>query len=833
MKLLSDLIHLRQCYLTRHAECRFPLIPLADGGEGMGFVEECVFRQGFLTLRGWTLAHRMSVEVDGQLQPVSRCIQRGDVAAELGARMVETHNQHGRVGFEVTVQWSGGPVRLMVEDMPDITPWPLPLPTESMILAARRQTRAAFRRDFVRAAVPGVKYLLSGRKPVHRERLRTIFRLGVRHETSLLLDTEFLAPPSARTAELPAITIILPVYNAFDLLTEAVERVDHHTDVPWHLVLIEDASTDPRVLPWLNAWASQRSDRVTLLVNDCNLGFIGSVNRGLRLSAERGGPVVLLNSDAFVPQGWASRLLGPILASDNVASVTPMSNDATIMSVPWIAGRVALNPGNADQIDATARNLSTQSQALIPTGIGFCMAMSRAALNLVPELDPAFGRGYGEEVDWCRKTAAAGMTHVGIGNLFIEHRGGESFGSATKAKAVDGAARIINRRYPEFEGEVRRFIAADPLLTARLCLALAYAGAAEPDPLHVYVGHSLGGGAEHWLAARIDERIKQNRRSVVIRVGGARRFRIELHAEDGMLAGETDAIEVVRNLIQRIPHRHIIYSCGVGDERPWELPDLLCDLAAGSGSVLDIMFHDYFPISPSFNLLNADGSYTGVPPPSSTDAAHQILVDSIHVSLRSWRERWGRAVRRADRLVVFSTNNAGIVEAAWPDVEGKIACEPHKVLTDVPVMQALRDRPGVIGILGAIGRVKGAQVISDLAYHLEAQADAPQLLIIGEFDHSFSLPPAVHVTGRYEPGHLPGILSSSRVTAWLMPSVWPETFSFTTHEMLATGLPVMAFDLGAQGEAVRRAANGHIVTPDPATIYQCYQRLSGKNCADR
>jgi len=40
------------------------------------------------------------------------------------------------------------------------------------------------------------------------------------------------------------------------------------------------------------------------------------------------------------------------------------------------------------------------------------------------------------------------------------------------------------------------------------------------------------------------------------------------------------------------------------------------------------------------------------------------------------------------------------------------------------------------------------------------------------------------------------------ITCWLIPSIWPETFSFTTHECLATGLPVWAFDLGAQGDSV-------------------------------
>ncbi len=252
-----------------------------------------------------------------------------------------------------------------------------------MVRAVRRRTRAAFRRDILRAAPTGLKYILGGRKPVHRERLRKILRLGEERETSLLLDARFLTRPSDEAANLPATTIVLAVYNAFDLLIEAVTRVDRNTHLPWHLVVIDDASPDPRVRPWLTDWAAQRSDRVTMLVNDRNLGFIGSVNRGLEIARNRSGPVVLLNSDAFVPARWASRLLAPIIANDQVASVTPMSNDATILSVPWIAGRVTLEPGEADLIDDVASDLSPWAQAVIPTGVGFCMAMSRSALELV------------------------------------------------------------------------------------------------------------------------------------------------------------------------------------------------------------------------------------------------------------------------------------------------------------------------------------------------------------------------------------------------------------------------------------------------------------------
>ena len=48
---------------------------------------------------------------------------------------------------------------------------------------------------------------------------------------------------------------------------------------------------------------------------------------------------------------------------------------------------------------------------------------------------------------------------------------------------------------------------------------------------------------------------------------------------------------------------------------------------------------------------------------------------------------------------------------------------------------------------------------------------------------------------------------------WLIPSIWPETFSYAVHEALATGLPVFVFDLGAQAHAAAAAENGHLLAP--------------------
>ena len=78
------------------------------------------------------------------------------------------------------------------------------------------------------------------------------------------------------------ITIVLPVHGGHDLLDPVISRVAGNTDLPWHLVIIDDASPDPRIGPLLAAWRDRLGrDRVTLLTNPANLGFVGSANRGL------------------------------------------------------------------------------------------------------------------------------------------------------------------------------------------------------------------------------------------------------------------------------------------------------------------------------------------------------------------------------------------------------------------------------------------------------------------------------------------------------------------------------------------------------------------------
>ena len=64
----------------------------------------------------------------------------------------------------------------------------------------------------------------------------------------------------------------------------------------------------------------------------------------------------------------------------------------------------------------------------LPTGVGFCMALNRNVLKKIGFLDEqTFGKGYGEENDWCMRAYKAGYKNVLIPNLFVYHKHGMSF----------------------------------------------------------------------------------------------------------------------------------------------------------------------------------------------------------------------------------------------------------------------------------------------------------------------------------------------------------------------------------------------------------------------
>lgn len=270
--------------------------------------------------------------------------------------------------------------------------------------------------------------------------------------------------------------IIVPVFNALEQLEACLESIARTVPDDAQVLLIDDASTVSGVRPLLQSWVGEAKTCRRLLVHEQNRGFVATANHGMRLAET---DVVLLNSDTEVTSGWLERL-SQCLASDiTIATATPWSNNGEIVSIPDFCSPNPV-PKDADTIAAVIAACGHPVYPEMPTAVGFCMAISLSAINKIGLFDEAtFGRGYGEENDFCQRAEQAGLRNVLCDDAYVIHHGGSSFGPLGLKPDENSMQRLLNK-HPDYQRKVADFIQTDPLAPRRqeilACLQRAGAG---------------------------------------------------------------------------------------------------------------------------------------------------------------------------------------------------------------------------------------------------------------------------------------------------------------------------------------------------------------------
>ena len=264
-------------------------------------------------------------------------------------------------------------------------------------------------------------------------------------------------------------SVIVPVYNAAAdvgaCLASVAATVPHGSEV----LIIDDASPDPAVRRLLGAWAERKLSGWRFLHNLENRGFVGTANCGMRATA---GDVVLLNSDTLVAPGWLQGLQRCLESDPAIATATPWTNNGEIASLPAFCQKNPVPP-DLDAVAAAVRAAGPPTYPELPTAVGFCMAISRRAIERVGVFDEdLFGRGYGEENDFSMRAVAAGMRNVLCDDAYVAHRGGRSFGPLGLEPDGSSMRRLLSR-HPDYLARVEAFIRDDPLAVRRSAVTAA------------------------------------------------------------------------------------------------------------------------------------------------------------------------------------------------------------------------------------------------------------------------------------------------------------------------------------------------------------------------
>ena len=267
------------------------------------------------------------------------------------------------------------------------------------------------------------------------------------------------------------IDMIIPVYNAYKDFKKCIESVlstDNH--INYNIIIIDDKSTEWRIRSYLR-YIGSSVDNINIINNSVNMGFIRSVNKAA-LSSKR--DLIILNSDTIVTNHWLDEIFNCAYSNEMIATVTPLSNNATICSVPHPNKYNRISDGLtmqefADLVLKAGRDLEMDCIQL-PTGIGFCLFVKRKVIDNIGLFDEIYGQGYNEENDFCMRAYEKGYKHACCVKAFVYHKGNASF----KEKQLileEKNRKILIDRYPRYAELVEDFCVHNPLenLQKRIC----------------------------------------------------------------------------------------------------------------------------------------------------------------------------------------------------------------------------------------------------------------------------------------------------------------------------------------------------------------------------
>ena len=619
---------------------------------------------------------------------------------------------------------------------------------------------------------------------------------GLRARARQLRSEDRCRPHPLPAPETP-VDIIVPVYKGLDDTRRCLESVlAAQCATPWRLIVIDDASPEPELSAWLSEFAA-RDGRIRLLVNENNLGFVGTVNRGMRESSAN--DVLLLNSDTEVANDWLDRLRTAAYSDQRVASVTPFSNNATICSWPVFCEDNELPAGwDCARIDTLMARVNAGEVVDVPTGVGFCMYIRRAALDAVGLFDEEhFGKGYGEENDFCCRASRAGWRNLHALDTFVQHYGGVSFGDAKKPREA-AAMQTMRSLHPNYEMQVCRFIALDPARLARAC-AIAACATDGDVPVICAVLHDRGGGTERhvWeLAAHLGTQAYMpvlqplSDQRLLLRLGG-----LDLVCDLVFtLPGDE---HVILDVLRQLQVRHIHYHHLIGHS------DFVRELPARLGVSYDFTAHDYFSLCPQISLTDWRDRYCGERGNAQCAEclAHTPAPDGSDIA--GWRQHHAAFLEGARYVIAPSRDTAVRIARLMPDAQ--LVVVPHTDIDPVdtlpvPAPTPLTDeRPLKVAVIGAMSRIKGADTLEAVAIAAKKSGAPVEFQILGYNYRRLNtdLDAVLTISGRYDEADLPHMLRQLQPDVVWFPAQWPETYSYTLSACLLLGLPIVAPDLGA------------------------------------
>ncbi len=606
--------------------------------------------------------------------------------------------------------------------------------------------------------------------------------------------------------------IIIPIYNAYDCVIECVESVLKNTDFNTaHLILIDDKSPDERIKPLLKEYKNKYPDKITTVFNEKNLGFVGTVNKGMKKSKN---DVLLLNSDTEVTKNWLEKIRNCAYSNEYVATVTPLSNNATLASVPKMFEANEVPEGySLEEMARLVEKCSMKLYPEIPTAHGFCMYIKREAINKVGYFDEDnFGKGYGEENDFSFRCFKYGYRNVLCDDTYILHKESQSFLNNKKYHDEE-----LTKKHPIIKGRLDFWNSVRDIekIGANIDLAL---GAKEERPnvlvlIHDFnnLGQNLGGTTLHVYDVINGLRDKYNFHVLTPDNGF---YKVHSFFKNNDLITGIYEKPIVAEDVQFYSNSYKKMLLSIFDDYKISFVHIqhmighcfdILDVCKERKIKYAVSLHDYYLIEATTGLIEKE-----------IGSIKNELID-----INEWRKNAEKLLSQATEVFAPSEYVKKVFQKFYN--VGKIMVIEH----GMNLNRAKRDWPlskeKNIAFIGVMANHKGADILDALI------KKAPKNIKIHLFGvkHTNVSRKNVFINhGPYNRNELPKLIKDNKIDLACIFSLWPETYSYTTTEAIACGIPVIALDIGAIGDRIRENNLGFTIpyTKNPETILREIER---------
>lgn len=606
------------------------------------------------------------------------------------------------------------------------------------------------------------------------------------------------------------VSIVVPVYNGYIHLEKLLKTIYANSGLNFGIIAIDDASQDRRVLELLKSYKNEY-ENFKFFQNPKNLGFVRTVNKGLKIADK--DDCIIINTDVEVPQDWLFKLFYPLWTLGNVASVTPMSNSATIMSFPNFGHNELPEDLTLQDINDEFSKLNPGKNIYIetPTGHGFCMAVSRKAIKEIGFFDEVFGKGYGEENDWCMRALDKGFVNLIATNIFLYHKHTASFCSKKRDKCTKRNSRILKSRYPEYEALVRHTMLIPSYRNIREILYLMII-AKQAKRTVLRFENNLSGGSYYACEDYIVDR--KDKELVLIIRPRKKYFALYCYYKDYHRCFELKTENEISKLFSLIKINNVVINQVVGYISLAGIFQEIANIKKISDAIVELNVRDFFCVCPNFNLMYMGKEFCYVKNQEDCGRCYNqnnnfFGAKDILPSIKEWRNLWSELLSSVDQINVFSSFTKSILAKCYPSHEGKIKISTIPVTYLRKVRVKIRSDIINIGVLGNINYVKGSGILKDML-SLTKRNKNINLFLFGKTNDGFLLNNVIY-KGQYKREDLPYLMEQNEISLIFIPSICGETFCRTVQEAIEMDMPVAVFNIGAPVERVRKYSRGLVI----------------------